>query len=197
MNDIRICYIGDSFVNGTGDPDKLGWSGRLSAEAENLEHEITHYNLGVRRETTEDILKRWESECDARLPEISENKVVFSFGVNDTVIENGDVRVSEAKSVKNTKEILFKAMQKYDVIMIGPPPIDDIEQNKRIKQLDTQYLMLCNELNIPYLSIFDRLISDEVWQNEVSSNDGAHPRAKGYEILAEFIKSWDRWWFNT
>ena len=30
---MRICFIGDSFVNGTGDDDCLGWAGRLGAGA--------------------------------------------------------------------------------------------------------------------------------------------------------------------
>ena len=103
MRDVSICYVGDSFVNGTGDPEKLGWTGRLSAKSQNGNIDITHYNLGIRRNTSEDVLKRWESECQARLPEISDNKVIFSFGVNDTVIENGQKRVSLENSIANTK----------------------------------------------------------------------------------------------
>jgi len=196
MRDIRICYVGDSFINGTGDPDKLGWTGRLSASSQNDNRDITHYNLGIRRNTSEDILKRWESECQARLPEISVNKVVFSFGVNDTVIENGQKRVSLENSIENARKILLKASTKYDVIMIGMPPIDDEEQNKVIKELDTKYKILCNELSIPYLSIYERLVNDKIWKNEVSSNDGAHPRDKGYEFLASFIEKWTGWWFK-
>jgi len=30
MEDVRVCYIGDSFVKGVGDQNKLGWAGRLS-----------------------------------------------------------------------------------------------------------------------------------------------------------------------
>jgi lysophospholipase L1-like esterase len=190
MRDIRICYVGDSFVNGTGDPTKLGWTGRLSESSQNKNLDITHYNLGVRRETSENILKRWEAECNSRLPTVSENKVVFSFGVNDTVIENGQRRVSLQKSVENARAILFNASKKYDVIMIGMPPINDDEHNERIKKLDRKYYELCNELNIPYLSIFNKLVHDQIWKEEVSLNDGAHPRDKGYEILANFIGSW-------
>lgn len=197
MNDIRICYVGDSFVNGTGDTSKLGWTGRLSASSQNDNIDITHYNLGIRRNTSEDILKRWEAECQARLPEVSENKVVFSFGVNDTVIENGQKRVSLENSIENAKTILVNAIKKYDVIMIGMPPIDDDEQNKRIKELDIKYQALCNALEIPYLSIFEKLANDKVWKNEVLANDGAHPRDKGYEILANHIKNWSGWWFKT
>ena len=193
MRDMRICYIGDSFVNGTGDPGKLGWTGRLSAISQNKDLDITHYNLGVRRESSEDILKRWESECQARLPKTSQNKVVFSFGVNDTVIENGHRRVSLEKSVENARSILLDASKKYNVIMIGMPPVDDDEHNKRIKELDLKFQDLCKELGIPYLSIFNKLYHDAIWREETTMNDGAHPKDKGYEILASFIKNWHSW----
>ena len=193
MRDVRICYVGDSFVNGTGDPTKLGWTGRLSESSQNNTLDITYYNLGIRRETSEDILKRWELECQLRLPKVSENKVVFSFGVNDTVIENGQRRVSLENSIENARTILLKASKQYDVIMIGMPPIDDDVQNKRIKELDSKYQELCSALNIPYLSTFKRLLHDKVWRDEVALNDGAHPRDKGYEVLANFIKNWSGW----
>ncbi|NCO13075.1 MAG: hypothetical protein GW843_02735 [Thiomicrospira sp.] len=32
MTDTRICFIGNSFVNGTGDEKMLGWAGRLRAQ---------------------------------------------------------------------------------------------------------------------------------------------------------------------
>jgi len=196
MRDIRICYVGDSFVNGTGDQSKLGWSGRLSSTSQNEYRDITHYNLGIRRDTSADILKRWKAECEARLPEISENRVVFSFGVNDTVVEDGKRRVSLENSVKNAKTMLVDASKKYDVLMVGMPPINDEKQNEIIRELDYSYQNLCNELNIPYLSIFERLVDDNTWRDEVASNDGAHPRDKGYEILANFIKEWNGWWFK-
>ena len=66
---MRICFVGDSFVNGTGDPDCLGWAGRVCAAAQHDGHDITYYNLGVRRETTADIRDRWEREVSCRLPE--------------------------------------------------------------------------------------------------------------------------------
>ncbi|MGY4098205.1 hypothetical protein ACW2Q0_01365 [Nocardia sp. R16R-3T] len=30
-NDLRVCFIGDSFVAGVGDPQGLGWVGRPAA----------------------------------------------------------------------------------------------------------------------------------------------------------------------
>ena len=171
--DIRICFVGDSFVNGVGDKEKLGWSGRLCALSESRNTEITYYNLGIRRNTSSDICKRWKQECTCRLPQGSENLVIFSFGVNDTVIENGELRVSTEQSIKNTRNILIEASKIYPVKMIGPPPIEDEIQNGRIKKIDASFLLLCEDLSIPYLSIFQGLKASSIWLEEVSSNDGA------------------------
>ena len=196
IKDIRICFVGDSFVNGTGDKQKLGWSGRLCALLEAKNIEITYYNLGIRRNTSSDIKARWEQECSCRLPQGSENLVVFSYGVNDTVIENGKQRVSSEQSIENTKQILIEASKIYSVIMIGPPPIEGEQQNTRIKELDSSFNLLCKESSTPYLSIFEELKINKAWHEEVSSNDGAHPREKGYSILANLVKSWEYWDLN-
>lgn len=57
-HDIRICFVGDSFVNGIGDERALGWAGRLCAAANARGVPVTYYNLGVRRNTSKDILLR-------------------------------------------------------------------------------------------------------------------------------------------
>jgi len=196
MEDIRICYIGDSFVKGIGDPNKLGWAGRLSYLSQNSEQNITHYNLGVRGDTSANILARWESEAKVRLPNFSINCIVFSFGVNDTIVENGIARVSLALSMKNLRNILGVAKVKYNVLMIGPPPIDDERQNISIKAYDEAYASVCNMLGVNYLSIFDKLIDDEIWMGEVKNNDHAHPRENGYELLSQYIYNWKDWWFG-
>jgi FMN phosphatase YigB (HAD superfamily) len=43
--------------------------------------------------------------------------------------------------------------------------------------------------------IFDKLINDEVWMEEVRNNDHAHPRENGYDILSQYIYDWSGWWF--
>ena len=64
---MRICFIGDSFVNGTGDDDCLGWTGRICSAARRRGRDITLYNLGIRRDTTADIAARWEREAKSGL----------------------------------------------------------------------------------------------------------------------------------
>lgn len=98
--DIRICFIGDSFVNGTGDETFLGWAGRLCANAKPADASLTFYNLGVRRNTSTDILQRWEQECALRLPGNCDGRIVLSCGVNDMVLENGKTRVAPREKSK-------------------------------------------------------------------------------------------------
>lgn len=77
---MRLCFFGDSFVNGTGDDDCLGWVGRLCAAERRVGRDLTVYNLGVRRDTSDDILRRWRREAEARLPPGCGGRLVFSFG---------------------------------------------------------------------------------------------------------------------
>ncbi len=74
MATLRICFIGDSFVNGTGDPTCLGWTGRICAAAIARGHDVTHYNLGIRRQTSTDIQARWQEEVSLRLPPTPEKQ---------------------------------------------------------------------------------------------------------------------------
>ncbi|MCO4757315.1 MAG: hypothetical protein KC477_04800 [Oceanospirillaceae bacterium] len=193
--DLRICFIGDSFVNGTGDETKLGWTGRVSAQLERDRDdlEVTHYNLGIRRNTSEDILNRWSEESTQRLEGDFGKLLVFSFGVNDTVIENGDQRVSKHQCLKNAHAILTSAASECRVLMIGPPPIADSEQNIRIKDLDASLALLCQSISVPYLSVVSELVDDPIWMQEVASNDGAHPKSAGYTKLATLVSAWDQW----
>lgn len=197
MADVRICFVGDSFVNGTGDPDCLGWSGRLCASQCHQGHAVTYYNLGVRRETSADIRDRWLHEVSCRLPSTGDGRVVFSFGTNDTTVEQGKIRVEQAASVANTRLILSMAVQRYPVLMISPPPIADRSQNLRTAQLSTQLSALCDQLAVPYLDVFTPLQQSDCWRHEVEIGDGAHPAAAGYATLASMIEEWADWkaWF--
>lgn len=195
---MRICFVGDSFVNGTGDPDFLGWTGRICGAACRENWDITYYNLGVRRDTTADIKSRWFGEVSCRLPPEVDGRIVFSFGVNDTTWENGKTRVEFNQSIKNAREILTRAKEIFPVLIVSPPPIGDRSQNLRTSQLSQEFAKICHELDIPYLEVFTTLLNSGVWMKEVVENDGAHPQASGYLELAKLVENWDGWqsWFD-
>lgn len=193
MATLRLCFVGDSFVNGTGDPNCLGWTGRICQVRNHQGHDITYYNLGVRRETSADIAARWYAEVSCRLPGDCRTGVVFCFGINDTTLENGIVRVTVHESVNYAQQILNKARQYYPVLMISPPPIADADQNLRTIQLVESFAQICQSLTIPYLDIFTPLHASTVWMTEVSQTDGAHPRAAGYQLWADWVQQWQAW----
>jgi acyl-CoA thioesterase-1 len=195
-NDIRICFIGDSYVQGTGDDECLGWAGRLCASARRAGHNVTGYNLGVRRETSRDISQRWLSECECRLPATTENCVVFSFGVNDVTLENGAARVTEEETLRNLHTILDAATARYRTIFIGPPAVPDAERNARLAQLSDRMLDLAAMAEAPSVALFPHLVNDQQWLDEVQNNDGAHPRAAGYARIAALIEASPAWWFK-
>ncbi|WP_414570671.1 GDSL-type esterase/lipase family protein [Nostoc sp. CCY 9925] len=200
LREVRICFVGDSFVNGTGDPECLGWTGRVCANANEKGYDITYYNLGIRRDTSSDIAKRWLQEVSLRLPKEYDGRVVFSLGLNDTTVENGKTRVYLADSLKNAEEILSKAQQLYPVLMIGPAPYaeqEDLERRQRNNDLTQNLALICQELNVPYLDVFPVLEKSNIWIDEARANDGAHPRAGGYTEFAKIVENWDAWlnWF--
>jgi acyl-CoA thioesterase-1 len=196
-NDIRICFIGDSYVQGTGDPECLGWAGRICVNAQRAGHNLTYYNLGVRRETSADIARRWQAECERRLPATSENYLVLSFGVNDVTIENGAPRVAEEETLGNLRAILDAARTRYHSLFVGPPAVPDAGRNARLARLSERMLDVAAQAGVPSVALFPYLVNDAQWLGEVQANDGAHPRAAGYARMATRIEACPEWWFGS
>ena len=192
--DIRICFVGDSFVNGTGDETALGWAGRLCASASATGVTLTYYNLGVRRDTSRDILLRWEKECAHRLPDFCDGRIVVSCGVNDTAVENGVERVAQDASINNVREIL-RGAAKYPALMVGPPPVADAAHNSRLSKLSAAFLNETRALGIPYIDLLSPLMNDNDYLRDIAAGDGAHPRAAGYAKMASIISASKAWWF--
>ena len=80
------------------------------------------------------------------------------------------------------------------VLMIGPPPVADRVQNRRIAALDAQFAAVCAETGAPYVTVFAPLRDAPVWMDEVAAGDGAHPAAAGYDLLTDLVEpAWQEW----
>jgi lysophospholipase L1-like esterase len=196
MTDIRICFIGDSFVNGTGDPQCLGWTGRVCATAIRRGYPLTYYNLGIRRETSADIAARWQEECRRRLPPTIDGRVVVSFGANDTTMEQGRQRLSRDTTLHYLRTIVHDAQRHYPVLLVGPPPVAEAAHNARITALCHAMAAVAQELGTPYLPVCEPLLQGQTWVQEAAQYDGAHPRQEGYTALAALVQAWPAWWFT-
>ncbi len=163
MATLRICFVGDSITVGSGDTGFLGWPGRLSVAETERGHDVTLYNMGVRGDTSEMVLPRWRSECEVRLPEHVNGRLVLSFGLNDTAEETGvGIRVPLETSIANARAIIDAARGWLPTLMIGPIPVTEDMQpyvfpngiayhyaNARIAELNTSLAGLCSELDVP------------------------------------------------
>ena len=185
---LRICFVGDSITVGSGDGGFLGWPGRLCVAETQRSHDVTLYNMGVRGDTSEMIVPRWRSECDVRLPDHVNGRLVLSFGLNDTAEEGGvGIRVPLEQSLANARAIISEAAEWLPTLMIGPIPlIEDMQPyvfpngiayhyaNDRVAELNGQLTELCDELNVPYLDVFTALIDNAAWEKSQRDCDGVH-----------------------
>ena len=116
---------------------------------------MTLYNLGIRRETTADILARWRAEVAPRLVPGVDGRVVFSFGANDATQENGAWRVGPDRSAANARSMIADARASYPVLVVGPPPAPESDKTARHAELAARYAEVCRELDVPFLDIVD------------------------------------------
>ena len=195
IEDLRVCFVGDSFVAGVGDPEHRGWTGRIAARTHRSGQPLTAYVLGVRRQTSAQVAERWRAECAVRLPPFCDGRVVVAFGVNDATVENGLPRVPEAESAVHLEHLVGGARDAgWPVLVVGPPPIADAAQNERIGRLDAMFRSVCAAAATAYVPVFAALLDDPDWMREVRDGDGAHPAAPGYEALADLVwPFWNAW----
>jgi acyl-CoA thioesterase I len=192
---MRVCFFGDSFVNGTGDDTCLGWVGRVCSAYSKRGVDLTTYNLGIRRDTSQDIAQRWEAEARARLPIGLPARLVFSFGNNDTAqTEDGQrSRLTLDESLSHARAIFSGAQDLAPTFMIGPVPVfPDPAHNTRILECSSALAQLCNEMTIPFLNLANLQAQFwHDWKREAKVGDGVHPNFKGYEDLAMVISKWE------
>ena len=193
---MRVCFFGDSFVNGTGDDDGLGWVGRVVARARRAGRDLTGYNLGIRRDTSADVAARWLHEARLRLPAEHDGRLVFSFGSNDcaSVDVEGRPRIASSDSLSSAESILMAAHNWLPTLMIGPGSIaGEPDANDRVCALSADYAKLCEGLSVPYLEICRLTLASPLWIEEAIAGDGAHPNRGGYTLIADAVSSWAPW----
>ncbi|MFB7614686.1 GDSL-type esterase/lipase family protein [Kitasatospora sp. NPDC056181] len=199
IKDLRICFIGDSFTQGVGDPEFRGWVGRVlqaTAAAAGPPEDLTAFNLGIRRNTSADVLRRIWPEVDARTLPGADNRLVVSVGANDTTLEDGRPRVAPDRCLENLAALLDGARERgLGVLVVGPPPVVGwgAEHLGRLLTLVERTAALCAARGVPFVDVTAAVAADPVWAAEAGGGDGAHPGAGGYRFLADLVLA-GGWW---
>jgi lysophospholipase L1-like esterase len=182
-----VCVFGDSLVAGVGDSTELGWVGRVSARTPHTTGmQLTAYPLGVRGESTEEIVVRIPLESAARFARGDEHRIVISAGVNDA---------GRGVPPAHSAAALDFGLGSTDVpaLVVGPPPLGDAALTARIAMVDQAFAGVCARRGVPYISTYERLLRRPTWRR-ARADDGIHPDRSGYVMLARLVL--DGGWFS-
>jgi acyl-CoA thioesterase-1 len=185
--DVRVCVLGDSFTAGVGDPSGAGWVGPVAAAARGAGWDLTAYPLGVRRDTSVDVARRWPAETAWRLKDGDRYGVVVAVGLNDVVLEDGRRRVTRERSLAALAEVLDGAAARgWAALVVGPPPVSEAE-SARAADLSAGMAGVCAGRAVPFVDTTG-LADDAVWAAEVAAGDAYHPSTRGYARLAALVE---------
>lgn len=192
-----IAVVGASSVFGLMDTEG-GFAGRLQTwhRQGNLDKNRV-YNLGIPGDTTNDMLKRFDTEVSMRKPDL----ILFSLGSNDSSrIGNpeGDAMVPLETYKENVRALIEKAKGYTEqVVFVSAYPIND-EKTQPLPGNGNYYLLenlkpyveatdqICEEMEIPSLDIFNMFLERNYL--EYLDDDGLHCNPVGHEVIFEETK---------
>src|SRR3954449_686370 len=170
--DMRLIFIGDSIVAGSGDDECRGWVGRVGTAARRAGIDHTPYNLGIGGNTAADVLARWEQEVTRRLNPDIENRLVIQVGVNDA--RDGVERPPD-DSVRDLAAFVEGARGiGLDPLVVGPIPTAQAEESERIGELSRRFATLCSEVDASFIELHAGLRENATFRAS-QSVDGYHP----------------------
>ena len=196
--------MGDSGVYGWGDLEGGGWSERLRQNWIKIDNAPIIYSLGVRGDGLEKLAKRckneWESRGELRrkIPE----GLLLSIGLNDTArigTKDGRPQLTEDAFKFGLKRLVSEIKKEVKVMMIGLTPINEAAMpfaeclwysNKYCSIYEKKIEETCLELNIPFLSIHNKMIKESSWKNFISE-DGIHLNSDGHKWIYNQLNEWD------
>ncbi|MGB2762075.1 MAG: GDSL-type esterase/lipase family protein [Minisyncoccales bacterium] len=202
----QILVFGDSITYGAWDKEG-GWVQRLRKllDKQNLSNSDNFYylvyNLSIDGDTTNGLLKRFESETSPRMWEGEKTIIVFSIGINDSCfIQTKNIfMISKEKFEENIKKLINLA-QKFssNIVFIGLTPVEEIKvtplpwsktgksyKNEYIKEYNKIIKSVCKENNVYFIEIFEQLTRID-YKNLLE--DGAHPNTQGHKKIFEIVK---------
>jgi acyl-CoA thioesterase I len=191
LRDVRLVVVGDAFAAGVGDPKALGWVGRVVARSQSPDIALTTYNLGVRDDSSADVLDRWREESARRFAPGAEHRLVLAVG-------HGDVAqgLSTARSRLNLANVLDDASA-YSIptLVVGPAPMLDPSFDDRLRVVAEAQADVCARRGVPFVDCFDPLLRHEQWQSDLATGDGVHPGQAGYGLIAWLVlhQGWPEW----
>jgi acyl-CoA thioesterase-1 len=203
----QIFVFGDSISYGAWDLEGgyvqrlRRWLDKRVIDSNYKEYFIVH-NLGVGGDTSEGVLKRIESEAQARIFEEDDEEIItlIQIGANDCIFHNASKKhkISPEKYEDNLNQIIKKARVFSDkILFVGDTPINDkildpipwyskySFLSKDLKNYMEIARKVCKENNVLFVDVQGKLNKEEFIK---LLTDGSHPNSKGHEKVFEIVR---------
>lgn len=199
----QIFAFGHSITQGFWDTEG-GWVQRLRKvlDEKSLENSDKYYfevyNLGVSGNDSDQLLKRFEPEIEARLWEEDDTVILFQIGANDIQYFNEEysLRTPKEEFRQNILDLISKARNYTDKIVFVGEPIITIEgpipwakdkelSDSRLKNYTDTVRRICENKGITYVDLRSEYTKQQ-WSDKLE--DGCHPNNEGHELIFEKVK---------
>ncbi len=178
----RVVFMGDSITDGWDDPQYGGFfPGK------------PYIDRGISGQTTPQMLIRFRPDVIALNPKA----VVILAGTNDIAGNTGPMTL---EAIEDNLASMAELARAHDirVVLSSLLPVSDYEKNKegkqivrtvqrppeQIKALNDWMRKYAAENGLVYLDYYSAMADEKGFLKEELSEDGLHPNAKGYAVMA-------------
>lgn len=193
---IHLSVLGDGFVCGQGVAPLQGWASQLMIQTVSDLGPVNVYNLGIPGELSTQVVARLRELAPRRLKG-EDNRLVFSFGLQDTAEHEGRPMLSNQASTDALKQLIVKTRPHFKLLMIGMPPVYDPQRNSWVKRLNSLQHDLCQKAHVPFIDLFSALADDVQYKRSLLATDRVHPDSRGHQKIFDLIWNDRSWWFNN
>ena len=183
--DARILIIGDSFVEGVGGDESIGW-------AQVLENEFSNFAITISGEGGDNVDKlhnRWPSQSyDVVIIQIGTNDSRFrpSLGNHEVKLDKFENRlealVSNCRSTNKAQKVILVGLFFVDERLTVPYKADKIYNNAGLHKFDKGIRRVAEKTNSEFVAL-NPLPTDFSYLS-----DGLHPSNSGHAFIAERVK---------
>jgi lysophospholipase L1-like esterase len=185
-SEARVVFMGDSITDSWQNP-KFG--GFFPGKP--------YVDRGISGQTTPQMLIRFRPDVIALQPRV----VVILAGTNDLAGNTGPMTLEAIEDNLAAMADLAKA-NSIKVVFASVLPVSDYEQRdgkpivrttqrppEKIKALNEWMKTYAANNKLTYLDYYSAMIDDKGFLRDELSEDGLHPNAKGYEIMAPLAEA--------
>ena len=173
----RVVFMGDSITEYWLSENPVFFEGK------------PYVNRGISGETTEDMLKRFESDVIQLQP----TSVVILAGTND-IAENGGP-VGNQQIMENIAAMAKMAQDhKINVVLCSLLPVYDypwrpgLNPPKKILALNLLIKNYADENDHIYVDYYSAMVDDKKGLNAEYTEDGVHPTLPGYKVMEPLVE---------